>query len=272
MDIDSLYPLTAEQIAAFRRDGFIKLKNVLSAQTLAHHGAEITRLTIALNTQQLPLDQRSTYDKAFLQVMNLWEHSRQVEAFVRGRRLGRIAAQLLEVSGVRLYHDQSLYKEPGGGITPAHADQYYWPLATDRTVTAWIPLQPVPEAMGPLGFWARSQSVEFGRELGISDESEEKISANMARHGFVFESGPFDLGEISFHLGWTFHKAGANLSDRPRSVMTIIYMDAGMRLAEHLSAAQENDRQQWCPGARPGQRIDTPKNPLIVAMDTGVST
>jgi ectoine hydroxylase-related dioxygenase (phytanoyl-CoA dioxygenase family) len=263
MDIDRPHPLSAEQIAAFRRDGFIKLKNVLSPETLAHHGAEIARLTIALNNQHLPLDQRNTYDKAFLQVMNLWEHSRQVEAFVRGRRLGHIAAQLLEVQGVRLYHDQSLYKEPGGGITPAHADQYYWPLASDRTVTAWIPLQPVPEAMGPLGFWAGSQSVEFGRDLGISDESEAKISANMARHGFDFESAPFDLGEISFHLGWTFHKAGANVSGQARSVMTIIYMDADMCMAESLNAAQENDRAQWCPGAMPGERIATVKNPLI---------
>jgi ectoine hydroxylase-related dioxygenase (phytanoyl-CoA dioxygenase family) len=265
MDIDSPFPLTAEHIAAFRRDGFIKLRNVLSPETLAHYGAEITRLTIALNTQHLPLEQRSTYDKAFLQVMNLWQHSAVVRAFVLGLRLGRIAAQLLEVHGVRLYHDQALYKEPGGGITPAHADQYYWPLASDRTVTAWIPLQPVPEAMGPLGFWARSQSVEFGRKLGIGDESEAKINANMARHGFAFDSGPFDLGDVSFHLGWTFHKAGANRSERPRAVMTLIYMDAEMKLAEALSAAQANDRDHWCPGVQPGQSIDTPMNPVVYA-------
>lgn len=59
--------------------------------------------------------------------MNLCEHSQVVCEFVTGKRLARIAAELLEVEGVRLYHDQSLYKEPGGGITPAHADQYYWP-------------------------------------------------------------------------------------------------------------------------------------------------
>ena len=264
-DLDSPYPLTATQIAQFRRDGFIKLKDVLTPETLAHYGAEITRLTIELNTQHVPLEQRSTYDKAFLQVMNLWEHSKVVAKFVMGKRLGGIAAQLLQVQGVRLYHDQSLYKEPGGGITPAHADQYYWPLATDRTITAWVPLQPVPEDMGPLGFYARSQSVEFGRDLGISDESEEKISANMARHGFEFLSGAFELGEVSFHLGWTFHKAGANVSGQPRAVMTVIYMDADMQLAEALSPIQTNDRDQWCPGVRPGEKIATVKNPLIYA-------
>ena len=117
--------------------------------------------------------------------------------------------------------------------------------------------------MGPLGFYARSQSVEFGRNLGISDESEEKITENMARHGFEFVSGAFDLGEVSFHLGWTFHKAGANVSDQPRAVMTMIYMDAKMHLADSLNAIQKNDQEQWCPGAVPGAPIATALNPVI---------
>jgi ectoine hydroxylase-related dioxygenase (phytanoyl-CoA dioxygenase family) len=263
IDIDSHYPLTAGQVAAFRDNGFIKLRDVLSRATLEYYGREITRLTIALNTQRRPLEERSTYDRAFLQVMNLWERSPLAGRFVMGQRLARIAAELLQVQGVRLYHDQSLYKESGGGITPAHADQYYWPLASDRTVTAWIPLQPVPPEMGPLGFYARSQSVEFGRDLGISDASEAAISANMARHGFEYLCSGFDLGEVSFHLGWTFHKAGANTSSHPRSVMTVIYMDAAMRLAPALNAAQVNDHDQWCPGAVPGEIIDTHKNPVI---------
>jgi hypothetical protein len=85
----------------------------------------------------------------------------------------------------------------------------------------------------------------------------------MSRNGFAFVDGAFDLGEVSFHLGWTFHKAGANTSDRPRSVMTIIYMDAAMRLASGLSAVQANDRDQWCPGAREGEIIDTRNNPVV---------
>ena len=262
-DLDSPYALEVAQIEAFRRDGCIKLKQVLSPETLAHFGREITRLTFVLNTESRPLAERSTYDRAFLQVMNLWERSALVARFVMGQRLARIAAELLEVRGVRLYHDQSLYKEPGGGITPAHADQYYWPLASDRTITAWIPLQAVPTEMGPLGFYAGSQGVAFGRDLGISDESEARISENMARHGFPFEVGPFDLGEVSFHLGWTFHKAGPNTSTQPRSVMTVIYMDAEMRLVPTLNAIQANDRDQWCPGAREGEVIATRKNPVI---------
>jgi ectoine hydroxylase-related dioxygenase (phytanoyl-CoA dioxygenase family) len=263
IDLDQPYPLSDRQIADFRRDGFIRLKHVFSADELRHYGAEITRLTIALNTQTLPLEQRTTYDRAFLQVMNLWEESDTVREFVFGRRLAGLAATLLEVDGVRLYHDQALYKEPGGGITPAHADQYYWPVASDRTITAWIPLQAVPQDMGPLAFFAGSQSVEFGRDLGISDDSEHAITANMEAQGFRVVDEPFALGEVSFHLGWTFHRAGANRSTQPRAVMTVIYMDRDMRLKAPVHAMQQADRDRWCPGAAVDKIIDTPKNPVL---------
>lgn len=118
-------------------------------------------------------------------------------------------------------------------------------------------------AMGPLGFYARSQREAFGRDLGIGDESEERIGAHMAKHGFEFCVSPFALGDVSFHLGWTFHKAGANTSAAPRSVMTVIYMDAAMRLARGLRPIQANDRDQWCPGAVEGEPIDTRKNPIV---------
>jgi ectoine hydroxylase-related dioxygenase (phytanoyl-CoA dioxygenase family) len=263
IDLDRPYPLTRRQVNAFRANGFIKLKDVFNADELHHYGEEITRLTIALNTQTLPLEQRSTYDRAFLQVMNLWEESGIVREFVFGRRLAGLAAALLEVDGVRLYHDQSLYKEPGGGITPAHADQYYWPVASDRTITAWVPLQAVPQEMGPLAFFAGSQGVEFGRELGISDESERAITTNMEARGFPVVNEPFELGEVSFHLGWTFHRAGPNLSGQPRSVMTVIYMDRDMHLKAPSNAMQQADWERWCTGATIGETIDTPKNPVL---------
>jgi len=261
--IDCPFPITQAQIDAYARDGFIRLAGVLDPATLADFGTEITRLTLALNTQHTPLDQRSTYDRAFLQVMNLWRESAMVQRFVFGRRLAGIAAALLGVDAVRLYHDQSLYKEPSGGITPAHADQYYWPLASDRAITVWIPLQPVPLEMGPLAFYCGSQQAEIGRDLPISDESEARITAAMEAQGFAIDEQAYALGDVSFHAGWTFHRAGANRTDRPRSVMTMIYLDAAMRLAEPANPMQAADRDQWCPGAQVGAVIDTPLNPVL---------
>jgi len=260
-DLDSPFPVSPAQVAFYRENGFLKLKQVLAPELLAHYGAEITRQVQRLNPQTQPLEQRSMYDRAFLQVMNLWRQSAAVKEFVLGRRLAQIAATLMGVNGVRLYHDQALYKEPGGGVTPWHADQYYWPVASDKTCTAWVPLQPTPLDMGPLAFCPKSQTLTYGRDLEIGEESEIKLQQALA--GYGLEESAFDLGEVSFHSGWTFHRAGVNKSSQARAVMTIIYMDAEMRLATPKNPNQVNDHQTWCPGAVPGEVIATPLNPVV---------
>ncbi|MDZ4769121.1 MAG: phytanoyl-CoA dioxygenase family protein [Chloroflexota bacterium] len=263
LDLTSHYPITPDHLAFFRANGYIKLKQVLAPEVLTHYGAEITRMVRELNTLHLPMEERSTYQKAFLQVMNLFEHSETVRAFVFSARLAQIAADLLEVEGVRLYHDQALYKEAGGGITPWHADQFYWPLETDRTATVWIPLQATPMELGPLAFAAGTQQVDLGRSLGISDESEKYIADQVASGGFTVDEAPFDLGEVSYHMGWTFHRAGANQSDRARAVMTMIYIDADMRVMQPKNANQEADLRDWIPGILPGAIAASARNPLL---------
>lgn len=266
-DIDTPLALDAGAAAQFERDGYVRLKGVLPPALLRRYGPAITDATIRLNTDHRPLEERGTYDRAFLQVMNLWREDDTVRRFVFGKRLAKIAADLLGVRAVRLYHDQSLYKEPSGGITPAHADQFYWPLSSDRTVTAWIPLQPVPLDMGPLAFYRGSHREDFGRDLEISDESEARITAAMEARGFDFDQQPFGLGDVSFHSGWTFHRAGANASSAPRSVMTMIYMDAEIQVAEPVNTPQRTDLARWLPGLKPGETAASPINPVLYDRD-----
>jgi ectoine hydroxylase-related dioxygenase (phytanoyl-CoA dioxygenase family) len=262
-ELDRPFPVSREQIAQFSRDGFIKLKNVLSSELVEAFGAEITNQVIKLNKQDLPLEQRGTYGKAFLQIANLWTKSEIVKRFAFSKRLARIAAELMQVRGVRMYHDQALYKEPGGGITPWHADQFYWPVDTNNTVTAWIPLQATPIDLGPLAFSATSHHVKLGRDLPISDESEQKISKQLLERGLPLIEEPFDLGEVSYHLGWTFHRAGPNRSDRPRKVMTIIYIEDGCRIIEPKYKAHEADLAAWFPGQKPGEVASSQLNPVL---------
>jgi ectoine hydroxylase-related dioxygenase (phytanoyl-CoA dioxygenase family) len=263
VDIDSPYDLDADAASRFERDGFVRLPDVLSAATLEHIEPEITGKTIELNTMHLPMAERSTYDKAFLQVTNLWRHSDRVRRFVHSRRLARIAAELMGVDGVRLYHDQALYKEAGGGITPWHADQYYWPLSSDRSCTAWIPLQDTPAGLGPLEFATGSHRFEFGRDLPISDGSEAALQEALGAQGFPTSSVPYALGDVSYHFGWTFHRAGGNHTATPRRVMTIIYIDAAITVAEPTNDSQAGDLAAWMPGAQPGEVPDTPLNPVL---------
>jgi hypothetical protein len=262
-DLDEPYALPPEASERFREDGFVHLTGVLSPSLLERYRVAISASVSAFNTLDLPMAERDTYQKAFLQVMNLWRRDATVRRFVFGRRLARIAAELMGVAGVRLYHDQALYKEPGGGHTPWHADQYYWPLASESCCTAWVPLQDTPLPMGPLAFAAGSQRVDFGRDLPISDESESEVARALERARLTQVERPFALGDVSFHAGWTFHRAGENATPRMREVMTVIYMDAEMRLAAPRNPNQQLDWEAWCPGARVGERIETPLNPVL---------
>ena len=257
------FPITPEQIQFYQENRYIKIKQVLDADTIAHFNQVISRKVDEVNTEHRSLEQRNTYGKAFLQLFNLWEEDEEIKSLVLSKRLASIATQLMQVDGVRLYHDQALFKEAGGGITPWHADQYYWPLQSDKTITAWIPLQPVTLEMGPLEFSAGSHQIVEGRDLEISDESETAIQQRLRVTDFTHVIEPFDLGEVSFHSGWIFHRAGANTTSGMRKVMTVIYMDKNMRLKDPENDGQRNDWNRWCPGAKIGEVINSPINPVI---------
>jgi ectoine hydroxylase-related dioxygenase (phytanoyl-CoA dioxygenase family) len=259
--LDSPFSLSEEQIGFYSENGYIKLQQVLAPELLEHYRKVIQARVRELSADALPMEQRSTYGKAFLQIMNLWAQSPEVKEFVFGKRIARIAAELMKVSGVRIYHDQALYKEAGGGITPWHADQYYWPVDSDKTITAWIPLQETPLAMGPLAFCEKSHRFLGGRNLEISDESE--ITLKQALHDFRLEETGFDLGDVSFHSGWTFHRAGANSTDRPREVMTMIYMDENIRISAPKNKNHIADMGQWAPGLHVGDVLSSALNPII---------
>jgi ectoine hydroxylase-related dioxygenase (phytanoyl-CoA dioxygenase family) len=261
--LDTPYILTQDQIDFYVKYQYIKLKQVFDVDTLQFFNEHISAQVDKMNQVTTALEDRTTYGKAFLQMFNLWTENELVKSLVFSKRIAKIAADLMQVDGVRLYHDQALFKEAGGGITPWHADQYYWPLSSDKTVTAWIPLQATPLEMGPLEFSAGSQAIVEGRELEIGDQSEEVLQKKLRVTDFQHVIEPFDVGEVSFHSGWVFHRAGANRTNEMRKVMTIIYMDRDMVLKNPDNINQQNDWETWCPGANIGEIINSPLNPIL---------
>ncbi len=266
-ELNKPMPLSEEMMSFYQTNNYIKLKNVFSSDLIQYFNKIVTDRAFLMQQPDIPLEKRDTYGKAFVQLFNLWTIDDLVKTLVFSKRLAGIAAQLLRVDGVRLYHDQALFKESGGGITPWHADQYYWPLDSDKTITAWIPLQKTPLEMGPLEFSAGSQQIKTGRDLSISDESEAMIGQRLRVTDFEHVVEAFDVGEVSFHSGWIFHRAGANQTKDTRKVMTIIYMDSKMRLKEPENEGQINDWKTWCPGVEVGEVIQSHLNPALVDLN-----
>ena len=263
-ELEAPLPVTDDQRRRFREQGYLKVPGVFSGATLAWIDGTISRLVETNNPLAgVPMESRDTYGKAFIQVFNLWLKSDEARAVSRSRRLAGIATALLGTTGVRMWHDQALFKEPGGGFTPWHADQQYWPMASALCATAWIPLHAVPLERGPLSFAPGSHLKRIGRDLVISDESERLIREGIATEGITEVIEPYAAGEVSFHLGWTLHRAGPNTTTEVRRVHTVIYMDEAMRLAQPKSASQEADHRAWTPSTRVGEVMADALNPVL---------
>ena len=261
----SPYPLTDTQIAEYQRNGFAFLRGVASPEEVAAYRTFITGLTNEYAKGYKPLDQRDTYGKAFIQLSNIWERDAAVAKFTLARRFARIAAELMEVEGVRLYHDQALYKEPGGGHTPWHQDQQYWPLDGVPCVTLWMPLVDAAEDMGTMRFAAGSQALGYLGPQNISDDSESLFQQMIADRGFdVRAVGGMKAGDSTFHNGWTLHGAPGNASPSvTREVMTIIYLADNGIISVPDSKQRENDLSRWFPGLKAGDPAASAINPLV---------
>jgi len=263
-ELSSDYPLTPEAIAQFQRDGHICLRGLVDAAEIAPY-ATLFREAVAERSRAVkPMAERDTYGKAFLQIMNLWREDERLKRFVFARRFAKVAAGLLGVSGVRLYHDQALYKEGHGGITPWHQDQHYWPLDTDHTVTLWMPLIDITADMGVMNFASGSHTLGYLGDMPISDDSEQEWSRLIAEKGFqVGNHGDMRAGDATFHYGWTLHGATANATPKTRDVMTIIYYANGTKVLAPDNQNRQNDLDAWIPGGTPGQPAASPINPLL---------
>jgi ectoine hydroxylase-related dioxygenase (phytanoyl-CoA dioxygenase family) len=262
--ITEAYALDPEIIERFRRNGHVVLPEVASRAEVEQFRPAIQKGAAILRRETRPLEARDTYGRAFLQSCNLWQVEEAVERFVRAPRFGALAAALLGVDRVRIYHDQALFKEPHGGRTPWHQDEFYWPLDTEHTVTMWMPLHDVGPETGLMAFADGSHRLGDLRGREISDRSEAEFAALVAEQGLhVSETRALRAGDASFHAGWTLHCAGANTTGEVREAFTIIFFADGARLREPRNGYERFDATIWLPGVEVGEIAASPLNPLV---------
>ena len=264
-ELESTIVLKAQQIDSFRAEGHTMIKEILNIAEVTVYRKVINDAAYRHNTEKRKLEDRDTYGKAFLQIMNLWEADKMVKQFTLAKRFAKIAADLLGVDNVRIYHDQALYKEPGGGFTPWHQDQYYWPLNTNNTITMWMPLIDIDEDMGMLTFASGSHNAGFVENVAISDKSEAMLEKFIKDKGLqVRHAKNMKAGDATWHYGWTLHSAGSNKSAVTREVMTVIYFADGAKVTAPLNQHQENDRNTWLGSLQPGENAASLHNPLVL--------
>ena len=93
------------------------ISGVFDETTIGQYRGQIARVTYENDSNKdKSLDEKNTYEKAFIQVTNLWTKDEIVRQFACNKRLAQVAAKLLGTAGVRMWHDQALFKEPSGGF------------------------------------------------------------------------------------------------------------------------------------------------------------
>jgi ectoine hydroxylase-related dioxygenase (phytanoyl-CoA dioxygenase family) len=261
--LNDRYDLAPEAVATFQNNGHVLLRGVAKPEEVAAFRPVVASAVSRFNRESRPLEERDTYGKAFIQVMNLWREDDDVRRFVLAARFAGVAADLLGTESVRIYHDQALVKEPGGGHTPWHQDAVYWPIDGTRCVTMWMPLVDITPEMGVMTFVNGSNSVALG-DAAISDDSEAHFDSLVSRTAAKL-SIPVSMsaGDATFHGGWTLHKAGANVSAITREVMTVIYFASDLTVQTPINEPQRRDLACWLPGLVPGDPAASELNPIV---------
>ena len=229
-ELDGEYPLNEAQVEGFRENGFIVLEEVLDRAEITAYGEAIRDVAMAhFRSRGLAL----SFGGAFLQQLNLRYCSDAVRSFVLSPRFGRIASRLLRTPAVRLYHEQALFKPPGGTDSHWHQDQFYFPFDDTFTMGLWMPLVDCSLDMGPLRFVAGSHKYGNLEGMSISEGVETLLRRLRRARGAGGGAGAGAEG------GRLFHSLG---------------LDRARRAGQSLRHGARGDDRQLLPGPRPHHR------------------
>lgn len=229
-DLDTEYPLSAEQIASYRKNGWLLIEGLLDRAT-----TEAIRLA-AQRTADAGVQPAQSYynDQGFQRVHSIIDEpllsDPTLNTLPTTRRFGSLARSLIG-RDTRFYRDCTFAKPPQreqGVATGWHQDLCYWPFDRKGALTIWIALVDVPAIAGSMRFINGSH--QWG-PLGRAEYSPDKHVLQQYPEIQFTEadvSPPLDLkaGSATVHDGLTMHSAPPNSADFVRWAYALSYMPA----------------------------------------------
>ncbi|WJH33423.1 phytanoyl-CoA dioxygenase family protein [Paenibacillus sp. CC-CFT747] len=223
--------LKQEQIDFYRKNGFVQVNDVLTSEELAELREFMDEVMGADQGMSLQTDQQGgAYYRVLNQRVNTWRDHAGMARYTTHSRFAEMARLLTGASGIRLFHDHALLKMPGDSKpTPWHQDSTYWPMNEDGALSIWIALDDVDENNGCMMFVPESRRAGKLNPISLSDPQDLFQYAEGTGHD---QSQSvicrMKAGSATFHDGLTFHFAHANVTDKPRRALAIIFMPDGI--------------------------------------------
>jgi phytanoyl-CoA hydroxylase len=233
------HQLTKEQIESYRSSGFVVIENFLSEEELEHWREAVSmavekRAGIKIPGKEIRIgeadginEDADYFGKVFDQLLNLWQTDEGVKEIMFDERLGKMAAELAGVDGIRIWHDQALIKRPWANPTAWHLDTPFWSFSDRNAISIWVALDNATLENGCLFFIPGSHKqtnfdkITIGRNMDGIFEVYPRLKNTMP------VAAPMKAGSCSFHNGLTIHGANANMTSGFRRAMTCAYMPDG---------------------------------------------
>ena len=225
--------LTQAQIDSYRENGFTVIHDFLTPDELeswrqAVDGAVRQRGKQRMLHQEVDEDREETYDDyVFVQRVNLWQDNVDVRRLILDPRLGKMAAALAGVDGVRLWHDQALIKQPWANPTGWHLDNPYWSYSSRETLSLWVALDDAALQNGCLYFLPGSHKTAAFANAAIGENISDIFRVYPQWKEIMAAPAEMKAGSCSFHNGLIAHGAGAKMTPGWRRAMTCGFMPDG---------------------------------------------
>ena len=229
--------ITDEQVAFYREHGFVVLEGFLNADELADWRAT-TDEAVRDRLERRPAlsgkwdltnqgNPESYYARVFTQCVKLADTHDGMRRLMLDPRLGELAAKLAGVSGIRIWHDQALFKPPFGNPTAWHLDNPYWSFSSPDALSLWVALDDATLGNGCMWYIPGSQTTARYENVGIGQNMDELFRQYPEWREISPVACPCPAGSAVFHNGLTAHGAGANMTNGSRRAMTCAYMPDG---------------------------------------------
>ncbi len=248
--------ITPDQVAKFRRDGYLRFGRVIDHDQVERLRAALDR-TIA---EELACEDVSDRPPEFAygherkgqghvtrdihQFVNMWKVVPEFAEVIHHPTITEAVRELMGARTVRLWHDQVISKPPGDNRHFAcHHDFYFWPLDRPAMITCWLALDDASVANGCMHVIPGSHRDPRFQPTGCDLSEDIHISPGPMGPGepaslydAVRTWGPdrtvpveLQAGECMFHHCLNYHLTPQNVTDRQRRAFVIIYMPDGTR-------------------------------------------
>jgi len=231
--------LDKDQIAYYRTNGFVVIEDFLSADELEHWRETVIGAVAHRKGQKIPgkdiktgeadgiNDDTTYFGKVFDQLLNLWQTDDAVKEIMFDKRIGQMAAELAGVDGIRIWHDQALFKRPWANPTSWHLDTPFWSFSDKNALSIWVALDDATLENGCLFFIPESCHEATFENKGIGQNMDGIFEVYPQFFKTKAAAAPMKAGSCSFHNGLTIHGANANMTGGFRRAMTCAYMPDG---------------------------------------------